>query len=136
MSRSLDDLHPKVRERCKAFILACEAAGIDVIVTSTLRSMEDQAALYAKGRTIPGAKVTNAPPGHSYHNYGLAFDFAPLKHGKIDWIDLDLFRKCGEIGESCDLEWAGRWKRFREMAHLQWTGGLSIQELIDGKRPE
>ena len=129
MSRRIEDLHPTVQKKCRLFIDRCAEAGIDVIITSTLRTFAEQDALYAKGRTLPGPKVTAAKAGESFHNYGLAFDFAPIEHGKIDWNDLDLFRRCGEIGESCGLEWAGRWQRFREMAHLQHTNGLTIQEL-------
>lgn len=133
-SRRIEDLRPGARERCKSFLLACGAAGIDVLITGTLRTLDEQAALYAQGRTAPGRIVTNAKPGRSFHNYGLAFDFAPLKHGKIDWHDVELFKRCGEIGETCGLEWAGRWKSFKELAHLQYTGGLTIDDLIAGKR--
>ena len=136
MSRRIEDLHPIVQPKCRLFIEHCADAGIDVLITSTLRTFAEQDALYAKGRTLPGPKVTAAKAGESFHNYGLAFDFAPIEHGKIDWNDLDLFRKCGEIGESCGLEWAGRWQRFREMAHLQYTSGLTIAQLLAGDRPQ
>lgn len=48
---------------------------------------------------------------------------------------MSLFTRCGAIGESVGLEWAGRWKTFREMAHLQYTGGLTIAQLAAGQRP-
>ncbi len=38
----------------------------------TLRTYKEQNDLYALGRTKPGKKVTNAPGGRSYHNFGLA----------------------------------------------------------------
>lgn len=42
--------------------------------------------LYAQGRTTPGKIVTNAKPGQSAHNFGLAVDLAPLKTARvIDW---------------------------------------------------
>ena len=133
-SRSLDDLHPTVRELCVRFIAECMVDGIDVIITSTYRDNESQAALYAQGRTTPGNKVTNAQMGHSFHNYGLAFDFAPLQNGKIDWNNLELFEKCGQIAEGVGLEWAGRWSgKMREMAHCQLTSGLTIAQLLNGE---
>lgn len=46
--------------------------------TDVFRTFEQQAGLYAKGRTAPGKKVTWAKPGQSYHNYGLAVDIAIL----------------------------------------------------------
>lgn len=134
MSRRIEDLHPRVQPLCRLFIERCAEAGIDVIITSTLRTFAEQDALYAKGRTTSGPKVTAAKGGESYHNYGLAFDFAPIENGKIDWNDTELFRKCGEIGESIGLSWAGKWKRFREMAHMQYTDGLTIADLRAGKR--
>lgn len=133
-SRRIQDLHPKAAEMCRLFLDACKRAGIDVIITSTYRDAESQNALYAQGRTKPGRKVTNAKAGQSWHNWKLAFDFCPIVNGKAQWNDLDLFRRCGEIAESCGLEWAGRWTRFKEYAHCQFTGGLTLADLQRGKR--
>jgi peptidoglycan L-alanyl-D-glutamate endopeptidase CwlK len=144
MSRNIDDLHPTVAKLCVAFIDACKQAGIDIILTSTYRSIDEQNKLYAIGRTVRGANpsvfrpmgatVTNAKGGSSFHNYHLAFDFLPNLHGKpADWGDTATFTLCGEIGERCGLEWAGRWTTFRELAHLQFTGGLSLADLQIGR---
>lgn len=132
-SRKLDDLHPKVKTLCQNFIIACDEAGIDVIITSTYRDFASQNALYAQGRTTAGKIVTNAKAGQSFHNFKVAFDFVPILNGKAVWNDAALFTKCGEIAEKCGLEWAGRWKRFREMAHCQYTGGLTLQDFQKGK---
>jgi peptidoglycan L-alanyl-D-glutamate endopeptidase CwlK len=134
-SRDLADLTPTARARCEKFVRQCKAEGIDILITSTLRDHECQAMLYAQGRTAPGKKVTNAKPGESFHNYGVAFDFVPLVHGKPDWNDEALFKRCGAIAEACMLEWAGRWRTMREMAHCQLPG-LSISDLKAGKLPE
>lgn len=132
-SRNLDDLLPKAKLLAHEFITKCSEQGINIIITSTYRDFESQDALYAQGRTSPGQIVTNARGGWSFHNYRCAFDFAPVVNGKIPWTDSTLFTRCGEIAESCGLEWAGRWTRFREMAHCQYTGGLTLQELQAGK---
>lgn len=137
-SRSLEDLHPVVKDLAEQFIAACAASpeNIDVIVTSTYRDLDCQQMLYNQGRATPGTIVTNAKPGQSFHNYRLAFDFAPIVLGKIPWGDSALFTRCGQIGESLGLEWAGRWAGpLREMAHLQWTGGLKLADLQNGKKP-
>ena len=131
-SRKITDLHPKVAHLAKQFIAKCKEHKIDVIITSTYRSNKKQAELYAQGRTVPGKKVTNAKPGNSYHNYRLAFDFCPIFNGKAQWNDTATFTKCGEIAESLGLEWAGRWKKFKELAHLQYTQGLTIEQLKKG----
>jgi len=132
-SRDLKDLLPIVSAKCDAFIAECKRQGIDVLITSTLRDNESQDALYAQGRTTAGNIVTNAKGGQSFHNYGCAFDFVPLVNGKAQWNDSKLFERCGVIAESCGLEWAGRWKSFKELAHCQYTGGLTLKDLQAGK---
>lgn len=134
-SRKLEDLDPRVAAKARQFQAECYKAGIDIIFTSTYRDNEAQDALYKSGRTALGGIVTNAKAGQSWHNYKLAFDFAPIVNGKIDWNNGVLWKRCGEIAESCGLEWAGRWVRFKEMAHCQWTGGLTLAQLQAGKRP-
>ena len=134
-SRRLEDLHPHVSAMAFTFLGKCKEAGIDVIITSTYRDHESQDALYAQGRTAAGKKVTNAKGGQSWHNHKLAFDFCPIVNGKAAWSDTAAFTKCGEIAESCGLEWAGRWRTFKELAHCQWTGGLSLADLQAGKYP-
>ena len=132
-SRDLKDLIPKVSAMASNFITKCKESGIDVIITSTYRDNESQNALYAQGRTTSGKIVTNAKGGQSYHNYQCAFDFVPIVNGKAQWNNLDAFKKCGIIAVECGLEWAGNWKTFKEMAHCQYTGGLSIKDLQAGK---
>lgn len=132
-SRNIGDLHPKVAAMATAFVEKCKEQGIDVLITSTYRDAESQNALYAQGRTTPGAKVTNAKGGQSFHNWKCAFDFVPLVNGKAQWDDAKTFEKCGIIGESLGLEWAGRWKSFKELAHLQYTGGLTLADFQAGK---
>ncbi len=133
-SRQISDLHPKVQTLCKRFIEMCKTKGIDVIITSTYRDFASQDALFAQGRTKPGKKVTNARAGQSYHNFRCAFDFVPIVNGKAVWNDTGLFTKCGEIAELVGLEWAGRWTKFKEMAHCQYTGGLTLKDLQEGKK--
>ena len=131
-SRDLEDLHPKVAAMAKELITRCQAEGIDLLVTSTYRDAEAQASLYAQGRTKPGKIVTNAKPGESFHNWWVAFDVVPLRHGKPVWnttgSDGELWEQVGILGESVGLEWAGRWRKFREMPHFQFTGGLTLAE--------
>lgn len=134
-SRDINDLHPKVAKLCRAFIEKCKVENIDVIITSTYRTMDEQAALWAQGRTKPGAKVTSARPGQSYHQYRCAFDFVPIENGKCQWNDTQAFIKCGKIAESLGLEWAGRWNgKMHEMVHCQYTGGLTLADLQNGKK--
>jgi peptidoglycan L-alanyl-D-glutamate endopeptidase CwlK len=132
-SRKLEDLHPKVKLLCERFVASCSKQNIDVLITSTYRDGESQNALYAQGRTAPGKIVTKAKAGQSFHNWKCAFDFVPIVNGKAQWNDTALFTKCGEIAEAVGLEWAGRWKTFKELAHCQYTNGLTLQDFQQGK---
>ena len=99
--------------------------GLDVLIYCTMRTDDEQAALYAQGRTAPGPVVTNARPGASLHNpqrdgKAWAFDAVPLKHGKAQWADDAALNAMGRAGEAAGLEWAGRWRgKLRERVHFQ-----------------
>ena len=134
MSRSIDDLAPEVRAKAQALVWETKAElGRDLVIVSTLRTFEEQAALYAKGRTRPGPKVTNARPGYSWHNplsaEGLAraFDAAfRAPRGGVTWRGP--WAKVGTLGEAMGLEWGGRWPRFPDRPHFQCTGGMTLAE--------
>jgi peptidoglycan L-alanyl-D-glutamate endopeptidase CwlK len=141
-SRKLEDLDPKVATMARLFLTKCAAEGIDILVTCTYRSFEEQDALYARGRTmlwehgVRVKKVTNAKAGQSFHNYHLAFDVVPLRAGKPVWgatgADEMLWQRIGNIGESVGLEWAGRWRTFKELPHFQYTGGHPLSYFQGG----
>jgi peptidoglycan L-alanyl-D-glutamate endopeptidase CwlK len=133
-SRKLEDLIPQAKERVERFIALCHEQGIDLLVTSTFRDNESQGELYEQGRTRPGKIVTNAKPGESWHNYRCAVDVVPLVNGKPNWDGSDpIWQTIGELGEQAGLEWAGRWRSFKELAHFQYTGGLTLADLKSGK---
>jgi len=133
-SRKLEDLLPQVKQRVEAFLKAADSAGIDLLVTSTYRDSESQNALYAQGRTTSGKIVTNARAGESYHNHRCAIDVVPIVNGKPVWdTKFQIWQTIGKLGEEAGLEWAGNWKgKFKEMAHFQYTGGLTIAQLKAG----
>ncbi len=137
-SRDTKDLIEIVRKMADNMIADCKRHGIDIIITSTYRDNESQNALYAQGRTTTGKIVTNAKAGQSMHNYKCAFDVVPVRNGKPVWgtsgEDGKLWAQVGAIGEACGLEWAGRWVKFKELAHFQYTGGLTLKDLQAGKR--
>ena len=92
--------------------------GIDLAITAGHRSREDQARLYAQGRTTPGGIITYAKPGTSRHESGRAIDVVPLKDGKPDWKSPH-WRRLGELGQQLGLEWGGTWKRLNDRPHFQ-----------------
>jgi peptidoglycan L-alanyl-D-glutamate endopeptidase CwlK len=141
-SRKIDDLALPLQKLCLDHIHNCKQLGIDLLITCTYRSGEEQDALYAQGRTTPGHIVTKAKAGQSKHNISingkpsaLAYDVVPLRNGKPVWgtkgdgidndptdddkDDLELWQRIGAIGEALGLKWAGRWKKFKEYPHFE-----------------
>jgi peptidoglycan L-alanyl-D-glutamate endopeptidase CwlK len=121
MSRDLNLLDARFRPMADAFLAACASVQIDVIVTCTFRSSGEQMALYNQGRLTPGPIVTNAKPGQSAHNYGMAIDVVPVVNGKCDWNGHDLvWQEIGHIGQSRGMTWLGApGSSFPEMAHFE-----------------
>jgi hypothetical protein len=107
----LASLRAPVAEKARELLGDVEA-GIDkkLVLVQSFRSAADQAVLYAQGRTAPGPVVTNAKPGSSYHEWGLAFDVAILNAaGKPSWPnDVKLWTEIGRFGEELGLVWGGR----------------------------
>ncbi|MGQ0794441.1 MAG: M15 family metallopeptidase [Deltaproteobacteria bacterium] len=132
-SRKLEDLHPVVAEKARALLALAEAEGIELLITSALRTFEEQAALYAIGRTKPGKRVTNAKPGQSWHNFGLAFDVVPLVNGKAIW-NSPFWSKIGELGRRCALQWGGDFKSFKDLPHFEYHPNLTLAEANWRKR--
>lgn len=80
---NLDQLAPFFARHLLEVLAECEARGAAYYAYSGHRSHSDQRKLYEQGRTRlwgPGGvqlkKVTDAQPGFSLHNYGLAVDCA------------------------------------------------------------
>ena len=132
-SRSLSDLHPQAREKAMQWETACRREGVEVLIYCTYRSGAEQDMLYAIGRTAKGKIVTNAKAGDSFHQHRVAWDAVPLVGGKPAWGAKDLYAKMGEVAKTLGIEWAGEWVRFKETAHFQYTGGLTLADLKAGK---
>ena len=120
MSRALTDLEPKVKELAEQLVNeAWVRLKVRVIVVHTLRDYAEQGHLYAKGRTEPGPIVTNAKPGYSWHNFGLAFDVAFLTpEGKITWDGP--WDALGKLGEELGLIWGGNFKKLKDRPHFEY----------------
>lgn len=152
-SNRLDGLVPELREKAGRVIEQCAARGVELLITCTYRSPEEQAILYRKTRTKEtieekllryrergfgfladileavgsqrghlGQHITQAGPGESRHNYGLAFDAYPTVYGKPLWnphvagYEWDIY---GEVLAGEGLTWGGRWITSPEFPHAQ-----------------
>jgi len=129
--RAIDSLDASFQKQVRGWVNEMVTSRIEPLIYCGLRTMEEQAALYAKGRTVSGKIVTKAKPGESYHNYGLAFDWVPLKQsGKnadlwiADWDNETAFRLGEHVGISFRL--AGiSW----ETGHLQSSDYKSWRDI-------
>ena len=122
--------------------------GIYIKITHGHRTMEEQAVLYGKGRStyVYGGKqyaapkekkVTNAKPGSSMHNFGLAVDFVVTnENGTAAYWSIDKsWKRVGAIAKTLGFSWGGDWSSFKDYPHLEMTGGLTTAQLRAGKRP-
>ena len=128
---NLATLHPKAEALARSFLEKAAAAlpaGVAVKIISGTRSYKEQDALYAKGRTLPGPKVTNARGGYSNHNFGVAFDIGLFQGAKY-LEESPLYAKLGPIGEAVGLEWGGRWKSIQDEPHYQAKTGLTLAQM-------
>lgn len=134
-------LHPKIRNEVLLLVNKANdqlTGRSQVLIVQGLRTFYEQQILYSQGRSKPGKKVTNAQGGQSYHNYGLAVDFALLIDGKevswnmkkdwdgdmiLDWLEVvNIFREA-------EFEWGGMW-RFRDNPHFQKRFGYHWKALL------
>jgi peptidoglycan LD-endopeptidase CwlK len=132
-------LHPSVAAAGKELVKRAYARGVEIQITQGLRTMAEQARLYAQGRTAPGPKVTNAPPGSSWHNFGLAIDFALYKKGStaLLWdtrIDQDRdgaadWMEVAQEAKKLGFAWGGDWTSFKDYPHFEMTRGYSLAQL-------
>jgi len=126
----VNKLHPKVRNAFKMFIESAEGElGITLRVTHGLRTIQEQATLYAQGRTTPGKKLTNAKPGQSYHNYGMAVDLVRMDGNKADWT-YDMV-KLQPIAARYGITWGGTFKSLPDKPHFELTLGYHWRQLQD-----
>ena len=57
----------------------------------------------------------------------------PLVNGKPDWDGSHpVWQTVGALGEQAGLDWAGKWVHFKELAHFQYSRGLTIAQLKQG----
>ena len=108
--RAIDTLDVGFQKQVWGWVNEMVTSRIEPLIYCGRRTMEEQAALYAKGRTSKGKIVTKARPGESYHNYGLAFDWVPLKRTAknadlwvANWDDETAFKLGEHVGLSFGL---------------------------------
>jgi len=133
----LATVHPELKARIfRVYQDVSTILGLEMRPTRGLASMEDQLKIWMIGRDAdgnmvdPSAVVTQAPPGSSWHNYGLAVD--SCFRGEDPYLERDpdrlvKWQKFGTIAEGHGLEWGGRFKNF-DGPHTQMRFGMSLKD--------
>jgi peptidoglycan L-alanyl-D-glutamate endopeptidase CwlK len=109
------------QEKARQLMSGLQKSGMGAIsarVISGTRTYAEQAEIYALGRIKPGRIVTKAAPGHSNHNFGIAWDIGLFQDG--DYLEESPgYKAAGQIGKGLGLEWGGDWSSFIDLPHYQ-----------------
>jgi peptidoglycan L-alanyl-D-glutamate endopeptidase CwlK len=123
--RHLRSLTPEAQKQFRIWLRRCREVSIPAVIICGTRTFAEQAEIYAQGRTKPGKIVTQAKPGESMHNYGMAIDFVVFDGvdgnggvGQPLWQS-PLMTKAGQIALDMGLDWGGAWTTFKDMPHIQ-----------------
>ena len=125
------DLRPLVKRKAEAIVDEMAKKGHAVRIVQGYRSIEEQNKLYAQGRTTPGAVVTNAKGGESFHNYGVAVDFVFRIEGYN--ATESLWQLLAKVGKDQGFEWGGDWKGFVDKPHFEMKLGYTLSDFQKGK---
>jgi hypothetical protein len=112
----LAGVHPKLVDASDRIRAAMRELGWEMMVTDGVRTVADQAALFAKGRTAPGRIVTKADgvvhrSNHQLHDdgYGHALDHTFVVDGKPTWAENMPWELYGCMVKALGLVWGGSW---------------------------
>jgi peptidoglycan L-alanyl-D-glutamate endopeptidase CwlK len=130
--KAIDTLDTDVRALCDRHLALCLMEGIVLRVTDGFRSFARQAELYEQGRTTPGAIVTHARPGHSWHTWKRAYDVCIVTF-PADLTPKDVYdgpwERVGAIGESLGLTWGGHFTH-PDRPHWEYPNGRTIAGML------
>lgn len=164
MSRALENLDPDFRDVLKQAVRKTEKEyGVKMVPFEGYRSPEKQAQLWRRSRSTQrvnetlaylrahggeyiadiiegvgpqrtGPWATNAIPGKSFHQYGMACDLYWEKNGVPEWVDLSGYAAfagvCRDLGLTSGYFWTSR-----DAVHVQAPSSrrvaLSLPEISD-----
>jgi peptidoglycan LD-endopeptidase CwlK len=113
-------VHPRLAGLIRAMAENLVLQGVAIRVVQGLRTWDEQAAIYAQGRTAPGKIVTQAQPGFSWHNFGLAVDCVPMTPLGPDWDSSHpAWSKMVAAGNGVGLSSGAMWRTFKDWPHFQ-----------------
>ena len=129
-SRNIDLLRRDVADNCRLWLARCEAAGLPVLITGTVRDKEYQEYCYRNGTS----KATT--PSFHAQGVGLAFDFCRNVKGG-EYSDLKFFEQAAALAKEMGFSWGGDWTSFVDRPHLQWDQGgkYTSSMILSGRYP-
>lgn len=114
MGANLDQLDPDLRQGALELMQACGQAGVVPTITSTVRSARDQDFLWRRYKQ-GNSPLPAAPPGHSAHEYGWAFDMV---------VSPASFQ--ANVGKAWQVVWGGKWGGARDPVHFELPGASQL----------
>lgn len=124
-SRNIKDCLPQLQEawnKASAEFIAQYPKLPKPFLTCTHRTEEEQAELYAQGRTKPGKIVTQLKKGSKHNHFpSHAFDIGFIRNDRaLDW-SANNFKLFAEIVKQVapEVKWGGNWKKFKDLPHFE-----------------
>lgn len=153
MAADLELLVPDFKSRVLALLARCRARGVEMRPYNAVRSPLEQARLWRQSRSIEeigrhsaelqargapflagclrragaqnGDRVTDAPPGLSWHQWGEAVDCFWLVDAQAEWSSRRLvhgqngYRVYADEARALGLHAGGHWQAFKDWPHVQ-----------------
>ena len=166
MSRDLNHLHPEFREGVIILLERCKEQGVIMTPYSTFRDVHHQARIWRQGRSTREIKAklkylrrnsasfladvidsvgpqkgrskrTNAIPGLSWHNWGLAVDCFWNVDGDARWIGPG-YKVYADTALNLGMDAGFYWKTITDSPHVQrskqsspLSAGFSLQYISE-----
>lgn len=111
MGTNIDLLDPDLKQGLRELEAAISQAGLTYTLTSTVRSLREQTFLYNRYISGKSGGLPAAPPGHSAHEYGWAFD-----------LMVTPWRYQAEVGRAWVQTWGGVYGGKRDPVHFELPG--------------
>lgn len=111
---NIEKLGDNTKVKAKALLEYCEKEGIEILIYSTIRTLEEQ-----KANVASGASQTMK----SYHLVGQALDFVLVdSKGECLWnaYNTTKGKKVVSKAKSLGFTWGGDWTKLKDSPHLQY----------------
>jgi D-alanyl-D-alanine carboxypeptidase len=122
-------LFASLLEKFKAMQASLAAQGIDIDMTDGWRGQLAQEAAYNAGNS-------KAHFGLSPHNFGAAFDVAPVVDDAFSWdVSPEIWDAIGQAGKDVGLVWGGEFTTIVDKPHFELAGWRSMNLTLQPNQP-